>query len=345
MFAGLFTAMWFSWIGFTLYANRFDTDDVVFRVIKLAATLAIAGCAASATEATGDLGWAFAASFLHGAHLLLAALYVRAWRHVPAARGTISVYLSAAVLSSAFWAASIAMSGTARYVLWAAAVLVDIAAAGARDPPRERRSAAPRAPARALRIARDPRPRRSRRRGRHRRARHALGGRLRLDRGPRLRRRRGAVVELLRRRGAASSAEDLQEREEDEPDGRPPPKSDDVGERHDLFIYGHLPLTLGIAVAGVGVEELVLHPSASLPSPGSWTLAFGVALFFAGAAIIVAGADHRWRTAVPWPAAAIPLVVALGLFPIDSATAVVAIVAAVALVMAVAGTRARRAEA
>jgi hypothetical protein len=31
--------VWFSWIGFTLYANRFDTDDVVFRVIKLVATL------------------------------------------------------------------------------------------------------------------------------------------------------------------------------------------------------------------------------------------------------------------------------------------------------------------
>ena len=343
VFAGLFTAMWFSWIGFTLYANRFDTDDVVFRVIKLAATLAIAGCAASATEATGDLGWAFAASFLT-AHLLLAALYVRAWRHVPAARGTISVYLSAAVLSSAFWAASIAMSGTARYVLWAAAVLVDIAA-----------------PVLATR--------------------HENDVPLHLEHLPE---RFGLLVILVLGEavgaavtgvhdthwagdsvliavlgflvaaalwwnyfdvGAASSAEDLQEREEDEPDGPTTSEEDDVGERHDLFIYGHLPLTLGIAVAGVGVEELVLHPSASLPSPGSWTLAFGVALFFAGAAIIVAGADHRWRTAVPWPAAAIPLVVALGLFPIDSATAVVAIVAAVALVMAVAGTRARRAEA
>ena len=63
VFGGLFTAIWLSWVGFTLYANRFDTDDLVFRVIKLAATLAIAGCAASATEATGSLGWAFAVSF------------------------------------------------------------------------------------------------------------------------------------------------------------------------------------------------------------------------------------------------------------------------------------------
>ena len=26
---GLFLAMWFSWVGFTLYANRFDTDVIV----------------------------------------------------------------------------------------------------------------------------------------------------------------------------------------------------------------------------------------------------------------------------------------------------------------------------
>ena len=39
-------ALWFSWVGFTLYANRFDTDDLVFRLAKLGATLAVAGCAA-----------------------------------------------------------------------------------------------------------------------------------------------------------------------------------------------------------------------------------------------------------------------------------------------------------
>ena len=44
-FAALYVALWFSWLGFTLYVNRFDTDEVIFRIAKLAATLAIAGCA------------------------------------------------------------------------------------------------------------------------------------------------------------------------------------------------------------------------------------------------------------------------------------------------------------
>src|SRR5215207_7506961 len=63
---GLFVVIWLSWMGFTLYANRFDTDDVVFRIAKLSATLAIAGCAASATGVTGAFSTAFAVSFLLG---------------------------------------------------------------------------------------------------------------------------------------------------------------------------------------------------------------------------------------------------------------------------------------
>src|SRR5687767_594168 len=61
---GLFLAMWFSWVGFTLYANRFDTDDIVFRIAKLAATGTIAGCAASASDAIGKLAVPFAACYL-----------------------------------------------------------------------------------------------------------------------------------------------------------------------------------------------------------------------------------------------------------------------------------------
>lgn len=238
VFAGLFTAIWFSWLGFTLYANRFDTDDVVFRVIKLAATLGIAGCAASATGAVGSLGWAFAASFLV-ARVMLVALYARAWRHVGPARGTVSVYLTAATISAGLWAASIAVTGTARYVLWAVAVLADVA---------------------APRLA----------------TRHENDVPLHLEHLPE---RFGLLVILVLGEavgasvtgvhdakwatasvvvavigfvltaalwwnyfdvGGAGSAEDLQEREQKE--ATTEAEQDEEGERHDLFIYGHLPL-------------------------------------------------------------------------------------------------------
>ena len=121
---GLFTAIWISWMGFTLYANRFDTDDLVFRLAKLAATGAIAGCAASASDAVGKYAVPFAACYLLG-RLILLGLYGRAWRHVPDARPTINVYLVCLAASSVMWAASLATPAPGRYWLWAAAVLVD----------------------------------------------------------------------------------------------------------------------------------------------------------------------------------------------------------------------------
>ena len=340
VFAGLFTVIWFSWVGFTLYANRFDTDDVVFRIIKLTATLAIAGCAASATEATDSLGWAFAASFL-AARLMLVLLYLRAWLHVKQARGTITVYLAAAALSAALWAASIAVSGTLRYLLWAVAVLTDVAAPvlathNKNDVP--------------LHLEHLP---------------ERFGLLVILVLGEMV----GAMVIGVHDMkwssdavgiavigfliaaalwwnyfdvGAASSAEDLQERERDQTQAPTESSAEEVGERHDLFIYGHLPLTLGIAAAGVGLEDLVLHTDTTLPTAGSWTLVIGVGTFFAGAAVIVAGADHRWRTAWPWPASAVPLVAGLGLIPGISAAGAVATIATVTIAMAIAGTRARR---
>src|SRR5688572_1974117 len=84
---GLFVAIWFSWVAFTLYANRFDTDDLIFRLAKLLATGAIAGCAASAADAIGSTAVPFAVCYL-ASRLIVFGLYLRAWRHLPDARPT-----------------------------------------------------------------------------------------------------------------------------------------------------------------------------------------------------------------------------------------------------------------
>jgi len=46
-FAGLFVPVAWAWAGFTFYANRFDTDDVAYRLVKAGAMLAIAAVAIS----------------------------------------------------------------------------------------------------------------------------------------------------------------------------------------------------------------------------------------------------------------------------------------------------------
>jgi len=50
-FAGLFVVVVWAWVLYTLYANRFDTDDLIFRLAKSGAMLAIAAIAVSLHEA------------------------------------------------------------------------------------------------------------------------------------------------------------------------------------------------------------------------------------------------------------------------------------------------------
>ena len=110
VFAGLFSSVWWAWAGFTFYANRFDTDDVVYRLAKLGAMLAVAGLAASATDADRVAGRAV--RVLPGRHPGGAGrLYLRAYRHVVQARGLIVVYLTAGAIAAGLWLAGAMVSG------------------------------------------------------------------------------------------------------------------------------------------------------------------------------------------------------------------------------------------
>lgn len=328
---GLFTAIWFSWMGFTLYANRFDTDDLVFRLAKLAATAAIAGCAASASDAVGKYAVPFAASYLLG-RLILLGLYLRAWRHVTEARPTINVYLVCIATSTLLWAVSIAVPGPGRYWLWALAVLVDAVGpvvATLRDDelPLHIEHLPERFGLLVILVLGE-----------------AVGGAARGTHdaawaGPSL------VVGVLGFLvaaslwwsyfdvGASTSASHLKEDE--------PPAAD---QRHDLFVYGHFPLALGTVLVGVGLEGLAVHPETPGPSEFAWSLAGGLALFFAGIVMIVAGTARSWRPVWPWPLILIPVVVALGAAPLPSALLHTAAFAVVTIAAAVHGTFASRQE-
>ena len=126
VFAGLFSAVWWSWVSSTLYANRFDHDDVVYRLYKLTAMLAVIGLAATATEATGARAGLFAGCQV-ALRLVLLAQYARAYRSVEVARPTIRLYLLGISAGAALWAASLAVPVPLRFVLWALAVLVEVA--------------------------------------------------------------------------------------------------------------------------------------------------------------------------------------------------------------------------
>ena len=335
-FAALFVALWFSWVGFTLYANRFDTDDVVFRLAKLTATLAVAGCAAAASGATTSFSTPFVLSFLLGRVVLLL-LLLRAWRHVPEARSTISVYLGSTAVSTVLWAASLPVGGSARWWFWAAAVAVDAAGPVIAT---WRKDSAP----------------------------------LHMEHLPE---RFGLFIILVLGEavgGAATGVHDAtwagtavavgvvgfviaaalwwnyfdvtashsEEELQGEDDSDDEPEGAEADERHDLFVYGHLPLALGIVMAGVGIEELVLHPADPQPSPGGWILVGGVALYLVGSALILGGTQRTWRAAWPWPTVALPVVLLVALPRHNTALLLVGAVAAVCVALAVVGTLRRQ---
>jgi low temperature requirement protein LtrA len=321
LFAGLFAVTWWSWVTMTLYANRFDTNDVIYRLAKLGGAAAAAGMAASAPEAVGTKATLFALAYL-ATRILLLALYGRAYRHVPDARTTIVIYLIGTGVSAALWAASLAVPGNARYVMWAVGVIVEALA-----------------------------PVVATRRG--------GGVPLHVEHLPE---RFGLFVILVLGESIASVVMGVHDTEWkpmsiavallafltvaalwwnyfDLGGAAGKRKLVDDGEDQesgvaDAYVYGHLPLMLGLATVAVGIEQFILHPYTELATGARWSLIGGAALFFMGTAAVIVGTAGRLRAAWPWPIAAIPVVLGVGvleLHPLPTMGAIGAVLVAAVL--------------
>jgi low temperature requirement protein LtrA len=324
VFAGLFGVAWWSWVTITLYANRFDTNDVLYRIAKLGGTVAVMAMAASATEAAGDKADVFAASYL-ATRLLLLALYARAYRHVADARAAIGIYLVGTGAGATLWAASIFVPDTLRYVLWGAGVLIE--------------ALAPFAVTRfggGVPLHLDHLPER-----------FGLFVMLVLGESiasivlgvhdthwtavPAVTAAVAFVVvaalwwTYFDLGGAAGKRRLIT-------DGQ-----DAESGVADAYVFAHLPLTLGLAMVAVGIEAFVLHPADDVPDGARWALVLGVVLFLAGTAAIIAGTSRSLRAAWPWPIVAIPAALVAGLVPGLPPIAVLAAVAVIVLLTVLAG--------
>jgi low temperature requirement protein LtrA len=120
-FAGLYLPVFIAWQGFTVYADRFDTDDVVFRVVMLVGMLAIAALAVQIPDVTHGESTGFVVSYVVLRSLMIG-LYLRSYRHVPEARPLIVRYASGYSLGVAVWLASLGFESPWRYALWGVAL-------------------------------------------------------------------------------------------------------------------------------------------------------------------------------------------------------------------------------
>ena len=125
-FCGLFVPVWVAWQGFSAYADRFDTDDLAFRVKLFVAMLAIAALAILIPDVWhGEHTSGFALSYV-ALRVIMLGLYQRAYRAAPEARPLIRRYGAGYSLAVCIWLVSLAFPEPERYVLWGIALAVDL---------------------------------------------------------------------------------------------------------------------------------------------------------------------------------------------------------------------------
>jgi low temperature requirement protein LtrA len=127
-FAGLFVPIVWAWAGYAFYANRFDGEDVAYRLVQAVAMLAIATLAVSvhAVMRGGHGSVAFALAYVI-TRVCLIVLYLRAHRHADRrARGLIDVYLLGFSVGAVLWLVSIAVPGPWRYWIWGVGLIVEL---------------------------------------------------------------------------------------------------------------------------------------------------------------------------------------------------------------------------
>jgi low temperature requirement protein LtrA len=125
-FVVLYGAVWWAWVGYVIYNDRFGTDDLSDRLLTLAQMGAVTVVAVRAHDAFGAGAPAFALAY--GAfRLVLALRYAIAAIYVPKVRRLAARQAFGFALAASIWIASAAVSGDTRFVLWGIGFLADLA--------------------------------------------------------------------------------------------------------------------------------------------------------------------------------------------------------------------------
>jgi low temperature requirement protein LtrA len=305
---GTFVALWWVWAGFTVYANRFDSDDVLYRVCKLAAMAGVLGCAAALPTATSGVPVSFVLCYA-GTQVLLAVLYLRAARHLDEAAPVASVYVSGLVAGTGLWLAAVPFPPSARGWIGLVAVLV-----AALAPVLGRRRTA------AVTLHLEHLPERVALlvilvlgevtaacvlglREAHWTAASTVAAGLAFLLG-------AALWWLYFDTAGAATTSSLQNAMDDDGEDAAEDEEESTS-AFDFYLYGQLPATLGLLIAGVGIEHAVAEAGKdALPWATLLPTCAGIALYL----LALAGTQAALRAAASrntlWPAAGAAAVLA-----------------------------------
>jgi low temperature requirement protein LtrA len=127
IYLGLFVPIVWAWAGFTFYATRFDTDDVVYRVFTFLGMFGVAALATTVPSAFEGHGNGFALSYAC-IRIVIVLLYVRARRNVPEARRLTNWFIAMFSVAIVLWFVSLAIAAPWKYVWWAVALAHELGA-------------------------------------------------------------------------------------------------------------------------------------------------------------------------------------------------------------------------
>ncbi len=123
-FSVLFLLIWWAWAGHTTFSTRFDTDDLVQRLLTLLQMFAVAVMAVNAEDALGSRSAAGFAAAYAAVRLVLVAQYWRA-THVAISRPLSVHFFAGHGAAALLWLVSSVVAPPGRFWIWAVAFTVD----------------------------------------------------------------------------------------------------------------------------------------------------------------------------------------------------------------------------
>jgi low temperature requirement protein LtrA len=123
-FSILFVPVWWAWIGHTFYLTRFDSDDVVHRLLTMVQIVAVASIIVHLPDALGESSNGFALSYA-AVRSMLVLEYWRAGRHNQRVRPLVNRYMIGFGSAAALWAMSTFIPMPHRFMFWYLAIGVD----------------------------------------------------------------------------------------------------------------------------------------------------------------------------------------------------------------------------
>ncbi len=261
-FVFLFIPVWWAWIGTTFYANRFDSDDIKHRLLTGLQMLAVAALAVNIHHGLGESSAGFAIAYAV-TRFVLVLEYLRVVKHIPQARGLATYYCAGFSIAAVLWVISAFVPIPIRFVLWGLGLAVDFATA---------------ITAKRFQIALLPHPE-------HLPERFGLFTIIVLGE---------AIIAVVN--GVSEQKWDVQSAisavfgfgiafslwwiyfENVSGSVLQGSGAGKIG-LFQVWLFGHLPLVIGLATTGVGVEHVIMSDAnQALPTPQRWLICGGVAL-------------------------------------------------------------------